>query len=72
MCVHMVRSNVNAKQLSEVEAAIEQAFSAIAAAHPEGGRQAREMTDRTGQESRSIGPRAVASMTSSRYVRRSM
>jgi hypothetical protein len=40
MCVLMARSSVTTEELSEVEAAIERAFSAIAESHPKGVRSA--------------------------------
>jgi hypothetical protein len=64
MCMFMVRSSATPERLSEVETAIERAFAAIVE-----GTASRPFSDGepmrsgvTDQESRSVGPRAAASM----------
>jgi hypothetical protein len=62
----MVRSTVDPGRRSEVEAAIEGAFAALAGGRRQGVRAAGEVVELRGDPT-GVGPRATASMTTGRF-----
>jgi hypothetical protein len=68
MCVHMIRSSVEPESLSEIEAAIDQAFRRSAIRGPRASALPPLGRDQTDQESRSTSSRGASRLSARAYT----